>query len=712
MFKRLSAAIIIIASAITNARAQQYSAYLFAYFTGTDEALHYAISTDGYHFTALNGDKAVLSSQAVAATGGIRDPHMLRGADGKTFYMVATDMHTAKNGWGPNHGMVLLTSTDLVNWVHHTVDITKRYPEYANADRVWAPQTIVDTANGKYMVYWAMKLGKDDRDKIYYAYANKDFSGLEGTPKVLFNPPGNTVSIDADIIPKDGVYHLFFKHAFGATQGIKQATSKTLTGGYVFEDKQLEQTKDEVEGSGVFKLNDGSGYILMYDVYGKGRYEFARSTDLEHFTAVTSEVSMNFKPRHGTVIPITSAEAIALTSAYLTPAQAMLQVTGTGIKKLNVNVDSAMHTLYLPLKPGTNAKALKPAFSTLPGVTIKPNGKATGDGATYTVAISGQQPQAYTVKAFETRNPVLDGYYADPEVLYSKQTGKYYIYPTSDGFTGWSGYYFKVFSSTNLVDWKDEGNILELGKDVTWANSNAWAPCIEEKMINGQYKYFYYFCAHGKIGVAVADKPTGPFKDSGKPLLDKLPEGATHGQQIDPDVFTDPVSNKTYLYWGNGYMAVAELADDMVSLVPGTTKTLTPVKTYNEGTYVFYRKGKYYFMWSENDTRDPNYQVRYATASSPTGPLTVPANNLVIAKDTAAGIYGTGHNSILQIPGTDEWYIVYHRFNYPNGITMGDAAGYNREVCIDKLTFNANGTIIPVKPTQQGIKPLNDSSKK
>lgn len=712
MFKRLSAAIIILSLAITNARAQQYSAYLFAYFTGDDEALHYAISRDGYHFTALNGDKAVLNSQAVAATGGIRDPHMLRGADGKTFYMVATDMHTAKNGWGPNHGMVLLTSTDLVNWVNHTVDITKLYPEYANADRVWAPQTIVDPANGKYMVYWAMKLGKDDRDKIYYAYANKDFSGLEGTPKVLFDPPGNTVSIDADIIPKDGVYHLFFKHAFGATQGIKQATSKTLTGGYVFEDKQLEQTKDEVEGSGVFKLNDGSGYILMYDVYGKGRYEFARSTDLEHFTAVTSEVSMNFKPRHGTVIPITSSEAIALTSAYLTPAQAMLQVTGTGIKKLNVNVDSATHTLYLPLKPGTNAKALKPAFSTLPGVTIKPNGKATRDGAMYTVAISGQQPQAYTVKAFETHNPVLDGYYADPEVLYSKQTGKYYIYPTSDGFTGWSGYYFKVFSSTNLVDWKDEGNILELGKDVTWASSNAWAPCIEEKMINGQYKYFYYFCAHGKIGVAVADKPTGPFKDSGKPLLDKLPEGATHGQQIDPDVFTDPVSNKTYLYWGNGYMAVAELADDMVSLVPGTTKLLTPVKTYNEGTYVFYRKGKYYFMWSENDTRDPNYQVRYATAGSPTGPLTVPANNMVIAKDTAAGIYGTGHNSILQIPGTDEWYIVYHRFNYPHGIAMGDAAGYNREVCIDRLTFTADGSIIPVKPTQQGIKPLNNSSKK
>ncbi|WP_295124895.1 family 43 glycosylhydrolase [uncultured Chitinophaga sp.] len=309
-------------------------------------------------------------------------------------------------------------------------------------------------------------------------------------------------------------------------------------------------------------------------------------------------------------------------------------------------------------------------------------------------------------KKSANHNPVLKGLYADPDILYAEKTGKYYLYPTSDGFTNWAGNYFKVFSSKNLVDWKDEGIIIQLGKDVTWADGNAWAPCIIEKKINGKYKYFYYFTAKQKIGVAVADNPTGPFIDSGKPLIDKFPEGVNRGQQIDPDVFTDPKSGKTYLYWGNGYMAGAELAEDMVSLVPGTTKILTPDKTYNEGTYVFFRNGQYYFSWSENDTRDPNYRVRYGTADGPLSKIKVPDNNFMITKNETDSIYGTGHHSVLQRPGKDEWYIVYHRFNYPKGIHMGRAAGYNREVCIDRLEFEADGRIKTTVPTHKGISPL------
>ena len=189
--------------------------------------------------------------------------------------------------------------------------------------------------------------------------------------------------------------------------------------------------------------------------------------------------------------------------------------------------------------------------------------------------------------------------------------------------------------------------------------------------MNDHYKYFFYFTAAQKIGVAVAGDPAGPFVDSGKPLIDKFPEGVTRGQQIDPDVFTDPVTGKNYLYWGNGYMAVAELNDDMVSLKEGTTKVITPDSTFREGTHILYRNGIYYFMWSEDDTRSENYRVRYGTSDSPTGKINVPANNLVIAKDVASGIYATGHHSVIQVPGKDEWYIVYHRFNYPNDINMG-----------------------------------------
>ncbi|MBD0368610.1 MAG: family 43 glycosylhydrolase, partial [Flavisolibacter sp.] len=361
-----------------------------------------------------------------------------------------------------------------------------------------------------------------------------------------------------------------------------------------------------------------------------------------------------------------------------------------------------------PVKAGISLRYFNPGFITFPGITITPNSSQnfTDRHVKYSVVIKGQQPQTYEVIAREYHNPVLEGYYADPDILYSEKTGKFYIYPTSDGFTNWSGTYFKTFSSSDLVNWKDEGVILDLQKDVSWAKRNAWAPCIIEKKINGQYKYFYYFTAAQQIGVAVADEPTGPFVDSGKPLIDKHPEGITRGQVIDPDVFTDPKTGKTYLYWGNGFMAGAELNDDMISIKQGTVTILKPDATFREGTHVLYRNGIYYFMWSENDTRSEDYRVRYGTASQPLGEITIPQNNMVIAKDKEAGIYATGHNSTIQIPGKDEWYIVYHRFNYPKGITMGSAAGYNREVCIDKLEFNNDGSIKQVKPTHEGVKEI------
>ena len=262
---------------------------------------------------------------------------------------------------------------------------------------------------------------------------------------------------------------------------------------------------------------------------------------------------------------------------------------------------------------------------------------------------------------------------------------------------GFSVAYFKTFSSPDLVNWTDEGIILDLEKDVSWANRNAWAPCIIEKKIGDSYKYYFYFTAAQKIGVAVSDNPTGPFVDSGKALIDKLPIGVSGGQQIDPDVFTDPQTGKSYLYWGNGYMACAELNADMISIKEESIKVMTPDNTFREGTTVFVRNGKYYFLWSDDDTRSENYKVRYGTSDSPTGKINIPQNNLVIAKDKEAGLYATGHNSVIQIPGKDEWYIVYHRFNYPKGITMGDAAGFNREVCIDKMEFDKEGKIKQVR---------------
>ena len=299
-------------------------------------------------------------------------------------------------------------------------------------------------------------------------------------------------------------------------------------------------------------------------------------------------------------------------------------------------------------------------------------------------------------------NPVLDGYFADPDIIFSHAEQRYFLYPTSDGHHGWTGTNFRAFSSDDLVNWRDEGVILDLATDVSWADRHAWAPCIIERKVGEGYRYFFYFTAAQKIGVAVSESPRGPFVDRGSPLIDAYPPGIRRGQHIDPDVLRDPVSGRYYLYWGNGYMAGAELNDDMVSIKPQTLVVMTPDHTYREGTHVFYRNGTYYFLWSENDTRSEDYRVRYATSDSPLGPLMVPEDNLILAKDPAQGIYATGHNSTIQVPGTDDWYIVYHRFEYPDGIKRGEAAGYHREVCIDPMRFAPDGRILPVQPTHTG----------
>jgi hypothetical protein len=375
------------------------------------------------------------------------------------------------------------------------------------------------------------------------------------------------------------------------------------------------------------------------------------------------------------------------------------------VKQQNVVINDENKTIYLPVKRGADLKQLDPAFSAWPGIDFQPKGPqnfANGP-VDYTFNIENKSEVVYLVSASVDNNPVLEGFYADPDILYSEKTGKYYLYPTSDGFMNWSGTYFKAFSSDNLIDWTDEGVILDLEKDVSWAGRNAWAPCIIEKKIDGEYKYFYYFTAAQRIGLAVADDPTGPFVDSGQPLIDYKPEGITGGQEIDPDVFTDPESGKSYLYWGNGYMAAAELSEDMLSIKKNTLKLMNIDNTYREGTYVIYRNGTYYFMWSEDDTRSPNYKVRYATSGSPLGKLTIPENNVVIQQDAQQEIFATGHNSAIQIPGKDEWYLVYHRFTRPKGIEMGRAGGFHREVCIDRLAFDENGGIVEVKPTLKGI---------
>lgn len=297
--------------------------YLFVYFTGNapeQEQISYAVSDDGFSYTPLNGGKPVIASDTIAVTGCVRDPHILRTADG-WFLMVATDMRSSL-GWASNRGMVMLKSRDLVHWQHHTVHFPTKYAgtNLANVTRVWAPQTIYDEAEGKYMVYFSLLTsdGTIPYDRVYWAYANAGFTDLEGTPQVLFD--FKAPAIDTDIVQDGrGTYHLFFKtEQDGVHKGIRQYTFTNLhrPDTWTLHDGFCEQTKDNVEGAGVFPLI-GGGWCLMYDCYTSGHYQFTRSADLRTFEWVAdTKTTGAFTPRHGTVIQITPKECKRLMKAF------------------------------------------------------------------------------------------------------------------------------------------------------------------------------------------------------------------------------------------------------------------------------------------------------------------------------------------------------------------------------------------------------------
>lgn len=305
----------------------QKVAYLFVYFTGNApeaEQVCYALSEDGYNFEPLNQGRPVISSDTISLTGCVRDPHILRAEDGKTFYMVLTDMKSSL-GWDSNRGLVMLKSTDLVNWTHSTVHFPTKYTkQWAGVTRVWAPETIYDRAARKYMVYFSLRTKvAASFDRIYYAYANADFTDLEGEPTFLFD--AGRATIDGDIVynEADKLYHLFYKSEAG--KGIFQATAPALTSPVGKEpgsqwtrvEGNVEQTEEHVEGVGVCRTIDGKAWIVMYDCYMNGHYQFCSSKDLRTFSFVqNTQTQGRFTPRHGTIIPITQAEKTLLLQTY------------------------------------------------------------------------------------------------------------------------------------------------------------------------------------------------------------------------------------------------------------------------------------------------------------------------------------------------------------------------------------------------------------
>ena len=295
-------------------------------------------------------------------------------------------------------------------------------------------------------------------------------------------------------------------------------------------------------------------------------------------------------------------------------------------------------------------------------------------------------------------NPVFPGWYADPEGLVFDQT--YWIYPTfSAPYEKQT--FFDAFSSPDLVHWTKHERILGT-EQIKWANRAMWAPSVIRK----DGKYFFFFGANdiqkdgevGGIGVAVADQPGGPFKDYlGKPLIDRFHNGA---QPIDQFAFKDADGHYYLIYGGWRHCNIARLKDDFTGFIPqadGTIfKEITP-EGYVEGPFMFIRNGKYYFMWSEGGWTGPNYSVAYAIADSPFGPFKRIAK--VLQQDPAIA-NGAGHHSVIQIPGKDRWFAVYHRR------PLGETGANSRETCIEEMRFDSNGLIEPIKITREGVKAL------
>jgi len=297
-------------------------------------------------------------------------------------------------------------------------------------------------------------------------------------------------------------------------------------------------------------------------------------------------------------------------------------------------------------------------------------------------------------KKITSGNPIFQGWYADPEgVIFGNQ---YWIYPTYSAPYD-EQVFLDAFASPDLIHWSKHSRVLDT-TNVKWAKRAIWAPSVVEK----DKMYYLFFGAndiqsnreHGGIGVAVADRPEGPFTDYLKrPLVDQFYNGA---QPIDQFVFAD--GGQYYLIYGGWkHCNIAQLKNDFTGFTPfsdGTLfKEITP-QNYVEGPFMLKREGKYYFMWSEGGWTGPNYSVAYAMADTPLGPFK--RIGKILQQDPAVAT-GAGHHSILHPLKSDDWYIVYHRR------PLGETDGNSRVVCMDQLFFDDKGFIKPVIITKEGV---------
>ncbi|KAH8658623.1 glycoside hydrolase family 43 protein-like protein [Tricladium varicosporioides] len=644
-----------------DATALDYEAYAFVYFTGNTiagERIYLAASkgNDALHWNELNNAQPILTSSE--GTKGLRDPFIIRSYEGDTFYLLATDLSIGSGtSWGNSvrngsRYLEIWESTDLISWSKQRHVLVSP----PTAGNTWAPEAYYDTAAGAYVVFWASDL-YDEMDTAHTGTSYQRMLISTTRDFVTFSTPeiwqdAGTARIDSTVIEEDGLYYRFTKDE-GAVTGcadIIQERSSVLLANLTSWSSIAtcigrNAGTSAVEGPTVFKSNpgdvNGPKYYLFVDEYTSRGYIPLETADIANPSwRVSSSYSLPASPRHGTVIPITAAELATITAHY-------------GI----VNSSSSTSS-------------------------------------------TKKRSSALTKRS----SPVLPGLFADPNIAVYGDT--FYIYATTDGYPGWGGNIFYVWSSPDLVSWtRSVDPILTLNGtsgNVPWATGNAWAPTITEK----DGKYYFYFSGHNplynrkNIGVAVSSSPNGPFvAEQEAMIINGGSEPLKSGQAIDPDAFHDPVSGKYYFFWGNSIALMGELGDDLISVKWDTVVDITANLTgFREGQFVVYRAGLYHLTYSIDDTGSVNYRVGYATSASIHGPWTY--RGVVLQKRENLGILATGHNSMIRVPGTDDWYMAYHRFMIPGG------NGTFRETTIDKVEWDSSsGFLKEVVPTLESVQP-------
>ncbi|KAL5121593.1 hypothetical protein ACEQ8H_000665 [Pleosporales sp. CAS-2024a] len=623
-----------------------FEGYVFAYFTNNTiagEKIYLAASNgnDALSWTELNNKQPILTS--TKGTKGLRDPFVIRSHEGDTFYLLATDLSIGSGtSWGDSvrSGSLYLEiweSKDLKTWS------AQRHVRVSppTAGNTWAPEAYYDTALGAYVVFWASSL---------YEESDVDHTGST-YHRMLYATTHDFVTFSEPVVWQDA--------------GTSRIDSTVIKEGNVF----YRFTKDE-----------GASGTGCSDIIQE------RSTSLEATLSSWSRVAACIGKNAGT-------------SAVEGPTVFKANPNDVHGQKFYLFVDEYSGRGYIPLETAdiANPSWKISASYKLPASprhgTVIPLAALTG---TKTLS-KKKEPES---KSLAARNsPVLPGLYADPNMAIFNS--KYYIFATTDGFPGWSGQVFYRWSSPDLVSWsRSTDPILTLNGtsgNVPWASGDAWAPTIIAR--NG--KYYFYFSGqnptYGRktIGVAVADSPDGPFTAQPSALILNN-EAVTTGQAIDPCAFHDPTTGKYYLFWGNGNPPLyAELAPDMLSLVPQSTKPIANLTGFREALFINYRNARFHLTYSVDDTRSENYRVAYASATSVHGPWSY--RGIILQKDVQKGILGTGHNSIVNVPCTDDWYIAYHRFRIPDG------NGTRRETTIDRLYFDDQGFIKPVVPTLTSV---------